>query len=161
MKRNIIFAATLIILSTLASCTQNEGYIGDLFGIWRLEEITDGTTVEECDTIFMAFQADVFQVRRVNYISYDYTLFTGLYTRTDNLMQCNFLNHNGTDQLMQCNFLNHNGTDAVTEEQQQQMLHDLASLHIGEISPVFVVEELNKRNMKLEYNGYRYIFVKL
>ena len=147
MKRNIIFAATLIILSTLASCTQNEGYIGDLFGIWRLEEITDGTTVEECDTIFMAFQADVFQVRRVNYISYDYTLFTGLYTRTDNLMQCNFLNHNGTD--------------AVTEEQQQQMLHDLASLHIGEISPVFVVEELNKRNMKLEYNGYRYIFVKL
>lgn len=147
MKRNIIFAATLIILSTLASCTQNEGYIGDLFGIWRLEEITDGTTVEECDTIFMAFQADVFQVRRVNYISYDYTLFTGLYTRTDNLMQCNFLNHNGTD--------------AVTEEQQQQMLHDLASLHIGEISPVFVVEELDKRNMKLEYNGYRYIFVKL
>lgn len=147
MKRNIIFAATLIILSTLASCTQNEGYIGDLFGLWRLEEISDGTTVEECDTIFMAFQADVFQVRRVNYISYDYTLFTGLYTRTDNLMQCNFLNHNGTD--------------AVTEEQQQQMLHDLASLHIGEISPVFVVEELNKRNMKLEYNGYRYIFVKL
>jgi hypothetical protein len=147
MKRNIIFAATLIILSTLASCTQNEGYIGDLFGIWRLEEITDGTTVEECDTIFMAFQADVFQVRRVDYTSYDYTLFTGLYTRTD--------------QLMQCNFLNHNGTDAVTEEQQQQMLHDLASLHIGEISPVFVVEELNKRNMKLEYNGYRYIFVKL
>lgn len=147
MKRNIIFAATLIILSTLASCTQNEGYIGDLFGIWRLEEITDGTTVEECDTIFMAFQADVFQVRRVDYTSYDYTLFTGLYTRTDNLMQCNFLNHNGTD--------------AVTEEQQQQMLHDLASLHIGEISPVFVVEELDKRNMKLEYNGYRYIFVKL
>ena len=147
MKRNIIFAATLIILSTLASCTQNEGYIGDLFGIWRLEEITDGTTVEECDTIFMAFQADVFQVRRVDYTSYDYTLFTGLYTRTD--------------QLMQCNFLNHNGTDAVTEEQQQQMLHDLASLHIGEISPVFVVEELDKRNMKLEYNGYRYIFVKL
>lgn len=147
MKKNIIFAATLIILSTLASCTQNEGYIGDLFGLWRLEEITDGTTVEECDTIFMAFQADVFQVRRVDYTSYDYTLFTGLYTRTD--------------QLMQCNFLNHNGTDAVTEEQQQQMLHDLASLHIGEISPVFVVEELNKRNMKLEYNGYRYIFVKL
>lgn len=147
MKKNIIFAATLIILSTLASCTQNEGYIGDLFGIWRLEEITDGTTVEECDTIFMAFQADVFQVRRVNYISYDYTLFTGLYTRTDNLMQCNFLNHNGTD--------------AVTEEQQQQMLHDLASLHIGEISPVFVIEEFDKRNMKLEYNGYRYIFVKL
>lgn len=147
MKKNIIFAATLIILSTLASCTQNEGYIGDLFGLWRLEEISDGTTVEECDTIFMAFQADVFQVRRVNYISYDYTLFTGLYTRTDNLMQCNFLNHNGTD--------------AVTEEQQQQMLHDLASLHIGEISPVFVVEELDKRNMKLEYNGYRYIFVKL
>ena len=147
MKRNIIFAATLIILSTLASCTQNEGYIGDLFGIWRLEEVTDGTTIEECDTIFMAFQADVFQVRRVDYTSYDYTLFTGLYTRTD--------------QLMQCNFLNHNGTDAVTEEQQQQMLHDLASLHIGEISPVFVVEELNKRNMKLEYNGYRYIFVKL
>ena len=147
MKKNIIFAATLIILSTLASCTQNEGYIGDLFGIWRLEEITDGTTVEECDTIFMAFQADVFQVRRVDYTSYDYTLFTGLYTRTD--------------QLMQCNFLNHNGTDAVTEEQQQQMLHDLASLHIGEISPVFVVEELDKRNMKLEYNGYRYIFVKL
>ena len=147
MKKNIIFAATLIILSTLASCTQNEGYIGDLFGIWRLEEITDGTTVEECDTIFMAFQADVFQVRRVDYTSYDYTLFTGLYTRTDNLMQCNFLNHNGTD--------------AVTEEQQQQMLHDLASLHIGEISPVFVVEELDKRNMKLEYNGYRYIFVKL
>ena len=147
MKKNIIFAATLIILSTLASCTQNEGYIGDLFGIWRLEEITDGTTVEECDTIFMAFQADVFQVRRVDYTSYDYTLFTGLYTRTD--------------QLMQCNFLNHNGTDAITEEQQQQMLHDLASLHIGEISPVFVIEELDKRNMKLEYNGYRYIFVKL
>ena len=75
MKRNIIFAATLIILSTLASCTQNEGYIGDLFGIWRLEEITDGTTVEECDTIFMAFQADVFQVRRAVFINKPHTIF--------------------------------------------------------------------------------------
>lgn len=148
MKKTTIFTPLLIILlSALTACTQNEGYIGDLFGLWRLEEISDGTTVEECDTIFMAFQADVFQVRRVNYISYDYTLFTGLYTRTDNLMQCNFLNHNGTD--------------AVTDEQQQQMLQDLASLHITEISPVFVVEELNKRNIRLSYNGYRYIFVKL
>lgn len=148
MKKTTIFTPLLIILlSALTACTQNEGYIGDLFGLWRLEEISDGTTVEECDTIFMAFQADVFQVRRVNYISYDYTLFTGLYTRTDNLMQCNFLNHNGTD--------------AVTDEQQQQMLQDLASLHITEISPVFVVEELSKRNMRLSYNGYLYIFVKL
>lgn len=147
MKRTTIFATLLIILSALASCTQNEGYIGDLFGIWRLEEITYGTTVEECDTIFMAFQADVFQVRRVDYVSYEYTLFTGLYTRTDNLMQCNFLNHNGDD--------------AVTEEAQQQMLQDLAPLHITEVSPVFVVEELNKHNMRLEYNGYRYVFEKL
>lgn len=148
MKKTTIFTPLLVILlSALTACTQNEGYIGDLFGLWRLEEISDGTTVEECDTIFMAFQADVFQVRRVNYISYDYTLFTGLYTRTDNLMQCNFLNHNGTD--------------AVTDEQQQQMLQDLTSLHITEISPVFVVEELSKRNMRLSYNGYHYFFVKL
>ena len=95
----------------------------------------------------MAFQADVFQIRRVNYISYDYTLFTGLYTRTDDLMQCNFLNHNGTD--------------AITEEEQQLMLQDLAWLHIDDISPVFVVEELNKHNMRLAYNGYHYYFVKL
>ena len=147
MKRNIIFAATLIILSTLASCTQNEGYIGDLFGIWRLEEVTDGTTVEECDTIFMAFQADVFQVRRGDYTKYEHKPFSSLYKPTH--------------QLIQCKFFTHNRTEAVTEGQKQPILHDHAPLHHGESLPVFVVEELNKRNMKLEYNGYRYIFVKL
>ena len=147
MKRNIIFAATLIILSTLASCTQNEGYIGDLFGIWRLEEITDGTTVEECDTIFMAFQADVFQVRRGAFTIYGDTPISEPPNRTE--------------QPIQCKFFHNTRPEARARRAPPPTTHDLASLHIGEISPVFVVEELNKRNMKLEYNGYRYIFVKL
>lgn len=57
MKNTTVFAILIILLSLLTACTQNEGYIGDLFGIWRLEEITNDTTIDRCDTIFMAFQA--------------------------------------------------------------------------------------------------------
>ena len=99
--------------------------------------------------MFFAFQSDIIQVRKVNYLTYEYITFTGLYSRQDDLMQVDFYKHKG------------NANDAITEEEKAAMLRDLESLYIDVLSPTFVIEKLNWDEMILKYNDYRYIFTKL
>ena len=57
---------TFVMLSTLASCTQNKTYIGDLFGLWRVMDIEiDGVSEEDYDgTLCFGFQNDVVAMQR-------------------------------------------------------------------------------------------------
>lgn len=51
MKRIILhIIIALTALTAMTGCTQNDGHIGDLFGVWRLEKMTaDGTEVKLYD----------------------------------------------------------------------------------------------------------------
>lgn len=149
MKQALYIIITTITLCITTSCLQNDGYIGELFGQWRLESIEYESNTFACDTVFFAFQSDIIQVRKVNYLTYEYITFTGLYSRQDDLMQVDFYKHKG------------NANDAITEEEKAAMLRDLESLYIDVLSPTFVIEKLNWDEMILKYNDYRYIFTKL
>ncbi len=147
MKHIGIFITTLIALCATTACTHNNGDIGFLFGQWKLHEITTGNTAEPCDTVFLAFQSNIVQLRKVVYESYDYNLLTGLYEQQGDRLQCSFLNINGTD--------------AIEEQQKKQMLDELASLHIKEACPVFQVIRLTRNEMALQYGRYTYHLEKL
>ena len=146
-KFGIIISALIIILCVTNACTHNNGDIGFLFGQWRLHEITSESAVEQCDTVFLAFQSNIVQLRKVIYSSYDYNLLTGLYERQDNYMRFSFLNLNGADVL--------------EEEQKTQLLSELASLHIEETAPLFQIIQLTRSQMILKYNQYEYHLEKL
>lgn len=150
MKRALYIIILIITLCFTTSCVQNRGFIGDLFGQWRLEQIEYDNNSLECDTIFFAFQTNIIQVRNIRYFPhYEHMTFTGLYSRQDNLLKVDFYNHNG------------NIEDANSEEEKAAMLRDLKILYIDELSPIFTVEKLNYNEMILEYNELRYIFTKL
>lgn len=67
MKRKILVAAAVAVLALLASCTQNNGYIGDLFGRWILEDIeTENVTLPEYGhDVTWAFQSNIIQMIQV------------------------------------------------------------------------------------------------
>ncbi len=143
----VMLAVVTGCICSLSSCMQNNGYIGDLWGQWRLENIMTDNKTEECDTVFFSFQSDVFQVRKVIYNSYDYTTFTGLYERSD--------------EMIRFKFLNFNGNDVVSVEDTTVMLHELQSLYIHEASPTFHIKSLDRNNMILRHNNHEYYFKKL
>ena len=147
MKR-IIYLVTLIAsLGTILSCTQNNGYIGPLFGQWQLKKITTDAQVEVCDTVFLAFQSDLFQIRKVDYVSYVSVHYTGLYRRPNNNLQLHIYNYWGSEIL--------------TADDTIKTLKTLEHLHIDELSPTFIVEQLDNSNMVLEYKGHKYYYKKL
>lgn len=146
MKRIVYFIILLIALSSTTSCMQNNGYIGDLFGQWRLEYIEYDNTQHPCDTVFYSFQSDIIQVRKV-IEKYDYLTITGLYTHENDMLKVNFYNHWGNE--------------VTTEEDLNNLLKDLKTIYIDEQSPLFTVEKLDCHNMILQYNNRRYVFTKL
>ncbi len=146
--KNLSHIIILLLLTyATTSCMQNGGNIGHLYGQWRLEKIVDDTDTLQCDTVFLSFQADIFQLRKIIYESYDYTAFIGLFEHQE--------------EHLKLNFLNHNSQDVTTEEQTAKMLKDLSSLYIYEVSPLFFVEQLDRNNMILDYNNRRYFLKKL
>ena len=146
--KKIVYLVTLIVsLGAMLSCTQNNGYIGPLFGQWQLKKITTDAQVEVCDTVFWAFQSDVFQIRKVNYESYVSMSYTGLYRRPDNNLQLHIYNYWGNEILTTNDTIN--------------TLKTLEHLYIDELSPIFVVEQLDNSNMVLEYKGHKYHYKKL
>ncbi|MBQ5750970.1 MAG: lipocalin-like domain-containing protein, partial [Bacteroidaceae bacterium] len=75
--KKLIYIVLAFIAVTLTSCMQNNGNIGYLFGQWRLEEVKHDNITTECDTVFFSFQSNVFQIRKIIYDSYDYSVFMG------------------------------------------------------------------------------------
>ena len=146
MKHIIYFIAIILTMFSTA-CMHNGGDIGHLYGQWRLEQITTGTQVEECDTVFFAFQSDIFQIRKVNYTSFETISYTGLYRRPDNNLMLNFYNYWGND--------------IDTKQDTVATLVSLEHLYIDKLSPLFIVKNLDSDNMVLEYNNHCYHCVKL
>ena len=143
----LIYMAIAVIAATLTSCMHNGGDIGYLFGQWRLEQVEYNDVAQECDTVFFSFQSNVFQIRKIIYNSYDYSVFMGLYEHQEDFIKFNIYNYNSKEIL--------------TPEYEQATLVDLASLHIDTVVPVFKVIELDNKYMTLEYNDYYYYLKKL
>lgn len=146
MKRIAYLIILLTALCCTTSCMQNNGYIGDLFGQWRLEYVEYDNTQHNCDTVFYSFQSNVIQVRKV-FNKYEYTTFTGLYTHLNDMLKVDFYNYWGNE--------------VTTEEEMNSMIRDLNTILIEESSPLFTVEYLDCRDMILQYNNRRYVFTKL
>ena len=145
--KHLIYIAIAVIAVTLTSCMHNGGDIGYLFGQWRLEQVEYNDVAQECDTVFFSFQSNVFQMRKIIYNSYDYSVFMGLYEHQEDFIKFNIYNYNSKEIL--------------TPEYEQATLVDLASLHIDTVVPVFKVIELDNKYMTLEYNDYYYYLKKL
>ena len=143
----LIYMAIAVIAATLTSCMHNGGDIGYLFGQWRLEQVEYDDVAQECDTVFFSFQSNVFQIRKIIYNSYDYSVFMGLYEHQEDFIKFNIYNYNSKEIL--------------TPEYEQATLVDLASLHIDTVVPVFKVIELDNKYMTLEHNDYYYYLKKL
>ena len=145
--KHLIYIAIAVIAAMLTSCMHNGGDIGYLFGQWRLEQVEYNDVAQECDTVFFSFQSNVFQIRKIIYNSYDYSVFMGLYEHQEDFIKFNIYNYNSKEIL--------------TPEYEQATLVDLASLHIDTVVPVFKVIELDNKYMTLEYNDYYYYLKKL
>lgn len=63
-----IFMA-MVLLAAAASCTTNNGDIGEWMGRWKLTSIEKNGSemIEYADNLFFAFQSTVFEVRKVGY----------------------------------------------------------------------------------------------
>ena len=146
MKRLVYIAFTVVALA-LVSCMHNGGNIGYLYGQWRLEQVEHDNITTDCDTVFFSFQSNVFQIRKIIYNSYDYSVFMGLYEHQDDHIKFNIYNYNSQEIL--------------TEEYEQIVLNDLASLYIDTVTPLFKVIDLDNKYMTLEYDDNLYYFKKL
>lgn len=85
---NTIASLIFVIFSALSSCTQNDGDIGDLFGIWSLNDMYSEDvhlSGEQCDGNFLKFQTNIVQyVKNLPY--HDAQMFTGFWQlRSDSL----------------------------------------------------------------------------
>lgn len=96
MKKSVILELIIILVtsafiavsSALSSCTQNDGEIGHLFGLWTLNDFyTDDYHIsgEQCDGYSIRFQSNVVQyVENLPY--HDSRMFFGMWNlRSDSL----------------------------------------------------------------------------
>lgn len=104
MKKHIYRIIAVSILSIMsAACTHNDGDIGDLFGVWRLTELTaDGTHVDlygdadvdglqACD---WAFQGNVVKIEMI-YPYYDHDASYGIWSREGDRLLIDFSHTSG------------------------------------------------------------------
>ena len=62
--RRVLLGVLLVVAVT--SCTQNDGYIGPIFGKWQLTEMWEGQTMTPHDSIYYNFQTDIIMLQLVH-----------------------------------------------------------------------------------------------
>jgi len=101
MKRIVIY---IVFIALLASCTQNDGRIGSIFGKWQLREIQIGDNNVACDHVFYSFQSNIVQLRRLH-SDYGVEWFTGFFTHTDDELLLEIKNCNNKWYIREFFFL--------------------------------------------------------
>lgn len=100
----IQFVLAILIVGLLpASCTQNNGDIGEWFGEWHLEsiEINNVTDADYNGDVLWKFQNDIVEMVVVNPIGHSHSEYYGTWTADDTTLTLNFthsddLNEPGT-----------------------------------------------------------------
>jgi hypothetical protein len=94
-----LFAA-IIAVALFGSCTHNNGYIGDWFGVWRVTSIDiDGTPVEDYNGgVFFMFQNDLICVTdREDYMYHNAARSWGRWSEDSNGLTLDF-SYTSTDE---------------------------------------------------------------
>ena len=87
----------LMLLLIGSGCTQNNGYIGPVFGSWALVEISeDGIPLELIDHTVFSFQNEVVQVDHI-LSEFDRILRIGNFAISDDIMTMKFLTEHTPD----------------------------------------------------------------
>ena len=86
MRRKILSIFNLqmplvVMLLYTASCTHNDGDIGDLYGRWQLTEMHVGDSVARPNDIFFSFQSSVVFTSYCHYDIHEAQDFRGIYRR--------------------------------------------------------------------------------
>ncbi len=94
--KKIITAICLLMVMMIGGCTQNNGYIGPIFGSWALMEVSaDGVPLEiEKETVF-SFQNEVVRVTQVDYDPFAVEVKYGNFSISDDVLSLTFLTHLG------------------------------------------------------------------
>ena len=91
MIRKICTLLFFFILISAGGCTQNNGYIGPVFGSWSLVEISeDGEPLPLNDETVFSFQNEVVQVMRI-ISSFDREFRYGNFSISDDVMSFRFI----------------------------------------------------------------------
>lgn len=93
MKKSLAFVFMMISIWVLNSCTQNNGYIGPIFGSWSLISITEnGVPIQLDDETVFSFQNQVVQVMKYKEPPYTGTGTTkyGNFTISDDVLTMKF-----------------------------------------------------------------------
>ncbi len=95
MKNKIFFPVLFFIYLFAASCTQNNGNIGDLFGSWVLDSMTvDGQVSELPEEYYTtwSFQGEILMVTKVDqYHATD--KHYGTFTHSSSVLTLDFIHH--------------------------------------------------------------------
>lgn len=141
----ILFFANIILCMTLSSCDLEISDNGDLDGYWQLtkvDSIESGTiTSMKGSNIFWAIQADVLQVRNINY--------------HNRKILFRFTNKNGQLNI-------YNPLLEINKDERVEVTNDsiLKPLYIQSANETFTIDQLTNSNMILSNNMLRIYFKK-
>ncbi|MDE5870922.1 MAG: lipocalin-like domain-containing protein [Muribaculaceae bacterium] len=81
----------VLVFILLCGCTQNDGYIGPIFGSWSLVAIMeDGTSIDPGDETIFSFQNEVVRVVRLVNPPYSAVTKFGSFTLSDDVLTLMF-----------------------------------------------------------------------
>ena len=80
MKRFYIY---FVFICLFASCTQNNGRIGPIFGKWQLREIQSAGNTAKYDSIFYSFQSNMVELLRLDTVPHKTIRKWGYFTHID------------------------------------------------------------------------------
>lgn len=90
MRHILTSILSLLIMGlTLASCSTNGSDIGDLYGTWKLEQLTCNAGTVKFDTIFIGFQGEAYEYQ-VNW-----KRNWGVFEQSDDSLYLNKLQYGG------------------------------------------------------------------
>lgn len=135
-KLRMLITAVIMTLM-LQDCTQNDGYIGSIFGLWILDEMTVDEKPAELDvkSYTWRFQNNIVQItQQLPY--HDFIVYTGTWEKKDGELSLNF---------------KHNSGGKVPEELEMQpnSVTSLTILH--ESNNSMMLELINMYNHKVVY----------
>lgn len=89
--RKFCFVIRMLVILSICGCTQNNGYIGDIFGSWALMEVkADGIPLDlEKETVF-SFQNKVVRIMKVSDNPFERDAKYGNFSISDDVLTLKF-----------------------------------------------------------------------
>ena len=93
MKTLFSLFIALMTFAGLASCTDNNGDIGDWFGTWKMTSMATDESIESVDDIFWKFQNNVVSIIKVDDDQHLNQESFGTWAQTGDVLALDFTHH--------------------------------------------------------------------